>query len=236
MQSDDINELATAGGIRRTVLETLKTKHPEQRQPANEAPEEHADDGEMRESVPLLVGDDDVQITAGALSGAAGPSGVDAVHLQHWLLHFKLSSERLRHEAALWTEWLANEHLPWAAFRAFQASRLIALDKQPGVRPVGVGKSFRRLFAKIVLRLTRHEATAACGNTNLCSGLKAGIEGAVHTAAERWEDACAQHPGVTTHEEHWLAEAMDGVWEGPMQTPGVAPVNLQLDAKMGSGN
>ena len=37
--------------------------------------------------------------------------------------------------------------------------RLIALDKQPGVRPVGVGETWRLIFAKIVLKVTGPETT-----------------------------------------------------------------------------
>ena len=95
----------------------------------------------------------------------------------------------LRLEMARWTEWLANEHPPWAAYRAVMACRLVALDKQPGTRPVGIGEIYRRFMAKCVLMVVGHQATVACGNLNLCAGLPAGIEGAVHAVQEFWEGA-----------------------------------------------
>ena len=58
--------------------------------------------------------------------------------------------------------------------------RLIVLDKHPGVRPVGVGETWRRLFAKIVLKFTGPEATMACQDDQLCAGLKVGIDGSIH--------------------------------------------------------
>jgi hypothetical protein len=67
-------------------------------------------------------------------------------------------------------------------------SRLVALDKQPGVRPVGIGEIFRRLFAKSILLVVGKEATRACDNLNLCAGLKAGIEGAVHALRDSWAE------------------------------------------------
>ena len=57
---------------------------------------------------------------------------------------------------------------------------LIALDKKPGVRPVGMEKSWRRLFAKIVLKFTGPEATMACQDDQLSVGLNAGINGRIH--------------------------------------------------------
>jgi hypothetical protein len=72
----------------------------------------------------------------------------------------------------------------WLASRALMACRLVALDKQPGVRLVGIGESFRRLMAKCLLEEISHQATTACGNRNLCVGLPAGIAGAVHAVRQ----------------------------------------------------
>ena len=65
--------------------------------------------------------------------------------------------------------------------------RLVALNKCPGVRPVGVGEVWRRLFAKIVIRATGGEATEACGTTQLCAGLQAGCEGGIGIASHLWD-------------------------------------------------
>ena len=60
------------------------------------------------------------------------------------------------------------------------SGQLIALDKQPGVYLVGVGETWWRLFSKIALKVTGPEATMVCQDDQLCAGLKAGIDGAVH--------------------------------------------------------
>ena len=57
---------------------------------------------------------------------------------------------------------------------------LIALDKQPGVRLVGVERLWRRLFSKIVLKVTGPEATMAYQDDQLCAGIKAVIKGTIH--------------------------------------------------------
>ena len=40
------------------------------------------------------------------------------------------------------------------------SSRLIALDKQPGIRLVGVGETWRRIIEKCLLRVAGPEAKA----------------------------------------------------------------------------
>ena len=74
---------------------------------------------------------------------------------------------------------------PFAAYRALMGCRLLALDKQPGVRPLGIGEMWRRAIAKCALRVCGPDAKAACGSTNLCAGLEAGIEGALHSVRRR---------------------------------------------------
>ena len=66
--------------------------------------------------------------------------------------------------------------------------RMIALDKQPGVRPVGVGETWRRLFDKIILKFTGPEATMACQDNQLCARLKAVIDFAIHRVEALWNE------------------------------------------------
>ena len=68
------------------------------------------------------------------------------------------------------------------------SGRLIALDKQPGIRLVGLGETWRRRMARCLLRVAGQEAKAACGTTQLTGGMKAGIEGAIHVMRVLWEE------------------------------------------------
>ena len=164
------------------VWQVLQDKHPPLRDPDML---QSIDSGfepypALPTAIPICVTPDDVEIISSRLSGAAGPGGTDAVELSNWLLRFGAESDSLRMEMANWTNWLANTQPPWAAYRAMMANRLVALDKQPGTRPVGIGEIYRRLWAKCLLKAIGSQATEACGNYNLCAGLQAGIEGAIH--------------------------------------------------------
>ena len=75
------------------------------------------------------------------------------VSLQHWLLRFGAASGELRHIVAEIGEWLSNGRPPWAAYRAMMSGRLIALDKSSGIRPVGIGETWRCLLEKCLLRV-----------------------------------------------------------------------------------
>jgi hypothetical protein len=163
------------------IADILESKHPHTRSPdANALPYyEH-----VSEFIEVDVTEDAVEKTARKLPKGAGLGGVDSYTLKHWLLGFGgRVSRALRNTVANFMSWLANDILSWAAMAALRAGRLIALEKNPGVRPVGIGETWSRLFSKTVLLLTLDEPKAACGADQLCSGLEAGIEGAIHTSA-----------------------------------------------------
>ena len=109
------------------------------------------------------ITEDTVTAVAGRLSGGVRLTGTDSVSLQHWLLRFGVASGELRLIVGDFVEWLGNGQPPWAAYRALMIGRLIALDKQPGIRPVRVGETWRRMVAKCLLRLVGLEANAECG-------------------------------------------------------------------------
>ena len=62
----------------------------------------------------------------------------------------------------------------------YTASRLIPLDKCPGVRPIGVGEVVRRIVGKSVMKVVKPDLLGAVGALQLCAGQDAGHESAVH--------------------------------------------------------
>ena len=78
---------------------------------------------------------------ASRLRGAAGPCGFDGLLLKSWCLRYKIFSELLRAELARWADWMSNGSAAFASYRALNASRMLAADKQPGVRLLACGEN-----------------------------------------------------------------------------------------------
>ena len=78
---------------------------------------------------------------------------------------------------------------PWATYFTMMSGRLIVLDKNPGIRPVGIGETWQRLLAKCLLPVTGQEAKVACGTEQLAGRVEAGIKVVIHAAHLQW----AQH-------------------------------------------
>ena len=67
-----------------------------------------------------------------------------------------------------------------ATIEAYTACRLIALDKQPGVRPIGVGDTARCIIAEAILTVIREDVLDVTGAIQLCTRQIAGSEAAIH--------------------------------------------------------
>jgi len=170
---DDIDQKSMS-----SVSDVLRGKHPEMAIPIPGVGEAFETYEAMYCFVELDCTEEMVQDITGKLQGGAGPSSVDALALKKWLLNYGAASQIL-----------SNGHPPWAAYRAMMYCRLVALDKSPGVRPLGIGEVWRRAIAKCVLGECGNGAKAACGSTQLCAGFEAEIEGAIHTVT-CGDDAC----------------------------------------------
>ena len=72
--------------------------------------------------------------------------------------------------------------------RALISGRLIALDKCPGVRPIGIGECLRRIICKSVAEFTKIELEETCSTDQLACGLKAGVEGAIHALSDIFDE------------------------------------------------
>ena len=166
-----------------TVLDVLRQKHPSARPPK-------ASSLVPCDVLPLF---EDVKITGSHLlfvahhiQGDAGPGGCDAGHWRDVLLRFGAYSSRLRDAVAALARRLLNSIVPWEDISALVENCLIALDKCPGVHPIGNGETLRLVVGKAVCYATRVDVELACGSDQLCGGVRSGIEGAIHAMTSRF--------------------------------------------------
>ena len=93
-------------------------------------------------------------------SGSAGPSGVDACGWRRLCTSFKSASDKLCCSIAILACWLCTSFVDPASC----VCRLIALNKIPGVHPIGVGEVVRRIIAKAVLSIIGPDIQQATGS------------------------------------------------------------------------
>ena len=66
------------------------------------------------------------------------------------------------------------------SLEAFTTSRLIPLNKNPGVHPIGVSEVLCRIAGKVVMYIAKKDVKDAAGSLQVCAGQKAGSEAAIH--------------------------------------------------------
>ena len=69
---------------------------------------------------------------------------------------------------------------------AYTSCRLIPLNKNPGVRPIGIGETLRRIVAKSVMTVFKLDIQLAGGCLQTCTGIRSGIEAAIHATRKAW--------------------------------------------------
>ena len=109
-----------------------------------------------------------------AASGAAGPSGIDSMMMRRLCVSFGSKSEDLCNSLALVAQCLCSSYVDPDSLSAFLSCRLIALDKCPGVRPIGIGETCRRVIAKAVLWFLRDDIIDSVGPIQTCAGQQGG--------------------------------------------------------------
>ena len=133
------------------------------------------------------------------MSGAAGPSGLDVSFWKKMCTSFRHESDELCNSVAAVARKLCSKYVDPSGIEALLASRLIALDKNPGVRPIGVGEVCRRLIGKAALLLLRQDVIDVTACRQLCAGRKSACESIVHCVRElysRSRDIIAYVTGI----------------------------------------
>ena len=117
--------------------------------------------------------------------GSAGPSGLDADGWSRILMsrNFGTSREDLKKAIVDMTKRLYQDNTV-KHLEPLLACRLIPLEKQPGVRPIGIDEVLRSVIGKIVMKLLKRDALKAIGSLQICAGQDAGSEAAIYAVYE----------------------------------------------------
>ena len=164
----------------RSVKDILKDKHPPS-QPISPSAI-YSGPSSQSDFHPVLfdsITSDLIRSTILRMSGSSGPSGLDASMWKHLSTSFN-SSDDLCSALASLARKISTTYVDPSGLYPFLASRLIAIDKLPGVRPIGIGEVVRRIVGKAVLSILRDDILEATGTDQLCAGQPGGCEGAVH--------------------------------------------------------
>ncbi len=131
---------------------------------------------------------DTVRSSALRTQGSAGPSGIDAAGWRRLLVSFHRESKDLCLAVAEFARRLCTDYVDPKGIRAYVACRLIPLNKNPGVRPIGVGEVLRRIVGKVIMTVVGDDVLTATGTLQLCAGHEAGAEAAIHAMRTLFQD------------------------------------------------
>ena len=105
---------------------------------------------------------------------------------------FKSCSTDLCHALSMVARRICTTLVDPSGLKELVACRLVALDKCPGVRPIGTGEVARRIIGKAIARVLSHEIQEATGPLQTCFGHLSGCEAAAHAMHQVFEDSDAE--------------------------------------------
>ena len=177
--------------VNEQVVSDLKSKHPE--------PEEAQLGSVIQGPLPRKlveevtfegINEHSIYSAAKKVGGAGGPSGGDAELWKRLLCskQFKKKPAELCTALAITARKLNTTKVKPEYLRAFVAGRLIPLDKNPGVRPIGIGEAMRRIISSATMSLLKSDLVDATAPLQTCAGIPGGIEASIHAMRRIFED------------------------------------------------
>lgn len=170
------------------TLDQLIQKHPE---PADIKPESllHGPVIEVDESYFNCVNEAMIFRASKFTNGSSGPSQTDAAFFKYILTsnRFKKEGKELREKIATFTRLIGSQHINPEHLDAYVNCRLIPINKCPGVRPIGIGETFRRIVGKSLSWVMKNDIQQAGGPLQVSTGLKSGAEAAIHFVREQFD-------------------------------------------------
>ena len=164
------------------TLKLLKQKHPDGKAPTNDA---------LLSDTPIQIhsvqfediDSDMIRQSALKTRGGANPSGLDGNGWRRILTSncFGTEPSDLCASLAKLTKVLCSINQEGNSLEPLLASRLIPLSKNPGLRPISIGETLRRIIGKTVARLLKQDVVDSVGSLQVCAHQDADCEAAIHS-------------------------------------------------------
>ena len=172
------------------TIAQLHDKHPK----AESAHPEMILEGPMNDVNPIIFDDINanlVQKMALKTKGAAGPSCFDADDWRGVLgtrLYGTATDDLCSAIAQMTRKLCIEDRTERGGVTALVACRLIPLDKDPGLRPIGIGEVLRRIMGKMVVYILKPDLQEGAGELQMCVGQQGGCEAGVHSMADMFNE------------------------------------------------
>jgi hypothetical protein len=168
------------------IKSKVREKHPERKEPDPSALLSPADFMEVPHHPVVYdqIGGDLIHKIILQMHGATGPSGMDACTWKRICSSFVLASSDLREAIAATARRLCSSVVDPSSVSSLMAGRLVALDKCPGIRPIGIGETLRRLISRTVAHILKEDIKQAADPLQLSAGHESGCEAAIHALNE----------------------------------------------------
>ena len=162
------------------TINLLKVKHPDGKKVREDATLQ----GPIQtvEDVIFDVIDDKMVFEAAKITrGGSGPSGMDADGWRRILTSkdYGDAGSDLRKAISSLIKVICIREINDQSLTPLMASRLVPLNKNPGLRPIGVGEVLRRIMGKVVMSVFSKDVADASSSSQMC-GRKSGSEAAIH--------------------------------------------------------
>ena len=176
----------------KTVEQTLIEKHP-QSEPINE----NYITPVSNETIPFhpsifdQINGQHIKKAAMRTHGSHGPSGLDANEWRRILTHFGQQSVEISKTIAKIAKKIGHRRTKSRTNGTILRMQIKPLDKNPGVRPIGIGEVMRRIIGRTITKCLKNELMSLGSNYQLCLGQKSGNEYAIHTLRDQYSKTSA---------------------------------------------
>ena len=168
--------------LEQETISQLVLKHPQK----SCASEDVLINGPLEQVHPVRfesINEELIRTAAIKTKGKSGPSGMGADRWRRILASnsFSTANSNLLKAFVNVVKKLCTDLIETQTIKVFFSCKLIPLDKNYGLRPIGVGGVLRRIAGKVIVSVLKNDIIDSTGSLQVCASQEAGIEAAVYS-------------------------------------------------------